>query len=388
MGKKGKQAAREAAVADDGPSTSGRRWTVSMAVPGSIIDNTQNIEFATFVAGQVARTAAIFNVDEVVVFDDTPDRDAASVSSGTAFLARVVQFMETPQYLRKALIPMHEHLRLAGLLPPLDAINHHLRTTEWREYREGVVLRSEAGKGSYVDIGLDRMAFAKEVVAPNTRVTLHVGQELTAQFMPDFGENMVLGAVRAAAGGGRWGGRWGAGAGAGAGRALGGRWGGHWEVAGRLLGRRWVQAGRWGGVDCSDAGLPGLPGRQALGRMLGCLAGSKQAGPALLLPAAPHPPPSRPQVVSPQEPREKLGLYWGYSVRIAKGVQGLMQGCPYKGGYDLKIGTSEHGETTPSEALEVGPAPQPCAGALPRRSAQRARPAAPVPAGRGQPCPN
>jgi methyltransferase len=46
-------------------STSGRPFTVSVAVPGSIIDNTQNLEFATFVAGQVARTAAIFNVDEV-----------------------------------------------------------------------------------------------------------------------------------------------------------------------------------------------------------------------------------------------------------------------------------------------------------------------------------
>ena len=38
---------------------------MSIAVPGSIIDNTQNLEFATFVAGQIARTAAIFNVDEV-----------------------------------------------------------------------------------------------------------------------------------------------------------------------------------------------------------------------------------------------------------------------------------------------------------------------------------
>jgi hypothetical protein len=42
------------AAVGDGPSTSGRCYTVSMAVPGSIIDNTQNIEFATFVAGQVS----------------------------------------------------------------------------------------------------------------------------------------------------------------------------------------------------------------------------------------------------------------------------------------------------------------------------------------------
>ena len=43
----------------------GRPWTVSIAVASSVIDNTQNAEFATYVAGQIARAAAIFNVDEV-----------------------------------------------------------------------------------------------------------------------------------------------------------------------------------------------------------------------------------------------------------------------------------------------------------------------------------
>lgn len=63
---------------------------------------------------QVARTAAIFNVDELVIIDDTPQRKDGTVSAGAAFLARVAQYLETPQYLRKALIPMHPDLRLAG----------------------------------------------------------------------------------------------------------------------------------------------------------------------------------------------------------------------------------------------------------------------------------
>lgn len=96
------------AIAGDTSIVSGRAYTVSMAVPGSIIDNTQSIEFATFVAGQIARTAAIFNVDEVVVIDDTPQRKDGTCSWGAAFLARIVQYLETPQYLRKALIPMHQ----------------------------------------------------------------------------------------------------------------------------------------------------------------------------------------------------------------------------------------------------------------------------------------
>lgn len=71
-----------------------------------------------------------------------------------------------------------------------------MRASEWKPYREGLVLRSQAGVGSYVDIGLDRMAFVPQHVAPNTRVTLELGEQPTAQFMPDFGEHMIVGKVR------------------------------------------------------------------------------------------------------------------------------------------------------------------------------------------------
>jgi predicted SPOUT superfamily RNA methylase MTH1 len=90
---------------------------------------------------------------------------------------------------------MHSDLRLAGLLPPLDA-PHHMRASEWKQYREGLVLKVQPGVGSYVDIGLDRMAFVPQAVAVNTRVTLAVGESPQVQFMQDFGENMILGQVR------------------------------------------------------------------------------------------------------------------------------------------------------------------------------------------------
>ena len=82
-------------------ATAGRAYTVSIAVPGSVIDNTQTMELATAVAGQIARTAAIFKIDEVVVIDDAANREPGTVGAGAAFLARVLQFMETPQYLRR-----------------------------------------------------------------------------------------------------------------------------------------------------------------------------------------------------------------------------------------------------------------------------------------------
>lgn len=49
--------------------------TVSIAVPGSILENAQSAELRTYLAGQIARAACIFQVDEVVVFDDLGVRD-------------------------------------------------------------------------------------------------------------------------------------------------------------------------------------------------------------------------------------------------------------------------------------------------------------------------
>lgn len=89
----------DAAVQPGAPR--GRPYTVSIAIPGSVIDNTQTTELATAVAGQIARTAAIFKIDEVIVIDDAANKQEGTVGAGAAFLARVLQFMETPQYLRR-----------------------------------------------------------------------------------------------------------------------------------------------------------------------------------------------------------------------------------------------------------------------------------------------
>ena len=118
----------------------GRRYTVSVALPGSILDNAQSPELRAYLAGQIARALAVFNVDEVVVFDDegktTGQEDTEGDFSGIGKrgkgclqLARVLQFLECPQYLRKDFFPIHKDLKYAGVLNPTD-MPHHLRATE------------------------------------------------------------------------------------------------------------------------------------------------------------------------------------------------------------------------------------------------------------------
>lgn len=49
-------------------------------------------------------------------------------------------------------------------------------------------------------------------------------------------------------------------------------------------------------------------------------------------------------IVSPSLPRAETGVYWGYTVRLAKNISELFTKSPYEDGYDLTIGTSDKGE--------------------------------------------
>ncbi|KAL4205138.1 hypothetical protein AMTRI_Chr01g135780 [Amborella trichopoda] len=229
--------------------------TLTIALPGSIIRNAQSLELATLLAGQIARAAAIFRIDEVVVFDDkeTLSKDSGSTlpngddeySSGAPFLIKILQYLETPQYLRRILFPKHGSLKYVGLLPPLDA-SHHVRKHEWSEFREGITMKAKSSisAGTLVDVGLSKEVMVEQVLEPGLRVTVSMGNDRRLE------------------------------------------------------------------SDC-------------------------------LL-----------NVVSSSKPRE-LGHYWGYRVRYACNISSAFNECPYEGGYDHRIGTSEHGTIIDSSDLTI-----------------------------------
>jgi predicted SPOUT superfamily RNA methylase MTH1 len=71
-----------------------------------------------------------------------------------AFMARLLQYCECPQYLRRHFFPMHPDLQFAGLLPPMDA-PHHVRADDRVPFREGVVLDTIGPNGnSLVNCGI------------------------------------------------------------------------------------------------------------------------------------------------------------------------------------------------------------------------------------------
>ncbi|XP_059615392.1 putative methyltransferase C9orf114 homolog [Phlebotomus argentipes] len=158
--------------------------TISIAVPGSILENAHSLELKTYLAGQIARAACIYNVDEIVIYDDSASTASSDGEDQTARkgccsqMARILQYLECPQYLRKFFFPLHRDLKFCGLLNPLDA-PHHLRQNNDFMFREGVVTEkpTKTGKGSNVNIGLRKDAYVEETLTPGIRVTVKLSDQ-------------------------------------------------------------------------------------------------------------------------------------------------------------------------------------------------------------------
>jgi len=152
-----------------------RTQEVSIAIPASFVSDTPHLREKTFRIGQIGRAAAIFRIDEVIVYQDMPN---VNQSRDTDLLASVLSYMETPQYLRKRLFKIRPELRFAGVLPPLRTPHHPLISRLARlnvgEYREGVVV-SVTKEGTLIDVGVEQPALITRKKLPkNMRVTVKI----------------------------------------------------------------------------------------------------------------------------------------------------------------------------------------------------------------------
>lgn len=152
-----------------------RRQDLSIAIPASFVSDVPHLREKTFRTGLVGRAAAIFRLDEIVVFPDFPQTDQRREMD---LIATILSYMETPQYLRKRLFRIQPELTYAGVLPPLRTPHHPLadRTKDLKvdEHREGVVL-SYSREGTLVDIGVEQPALIKgKRLQTNTRITLKI----------------------------------------------------------------------------------------------------------------------------------------------------------------------------------------------------------------------
>ena len=144
-----------------------RGYELSIAVPASLVSDVPHLREKSLKIGLIGRAAAIFRVDNILIF---PDLTGVDQSRDAGLISVILSYMETPQYLRKRLFKIRPELRYAGILPPLRTPHHPLadkiRDLRVGEYREGVVV-SSVRDGSLVDIGVER-----PVLVPDRRLQI------------------------------------------------------------------------------------------------------------------------------------------------------------------------------------------------------------------------
>lgn len=147
--------------------------TISILLPASLVADSSDMQSKTQKIGQVGRALALFKIQKVCVYNDDEPK-VHNQKHETELMTTLLQYMETPQYLRKFLFTHSSLLHYAGILPPLRTPHHPLEDKKATvgSFREGVVV--ESGDKSVIEIGLRKKALVDKKLEVGTRVTLEL----------------------------------------------------------------------------------------------------------------------------------------------------------------------------------------------------------------------
>lgn len=146
-----------------------------ICIPDSILLKVQTQELQNCLIGQLARIFCLYKINEIIIIHDHSYTKKVMGVEPALLIQKVLQYLETPQYLRKRLFPISGELKFAGLIAPLEC-HHHLKRDELLQYREGVVLKrpTKEKSGSWVDVGLLKDCKIDRKIQPDVRVTVAV----------------------------------------------------------------------------------------------------------------------------------------------------------------------------------------------------------------------
>ncbi|MCX8169500.1 MAG: RNA methyltransferase, partial [Candidatus Methanomethyliaceae archaeon] len=89
-----------------------RSYDLTICIPSSVFSVVDTLIEKTIIAGLIARILSIYRVERVVVY-----LDSYSNRKDANLMKELLEYAETPQYLRRYLFPLSQNLKYAGLIP-------------------------------------------------------------------------------------------------------------------------------------------------------------------------------------------------------------------------------------------------------------------------------
>jgi len=110
---------------------------LTLLVPSSVVREAEDKREATRKLGYVARAAAVFRADRLLVF---PDREGER-RWGEEFVRVVLQYAATPPYLKDEVWGRRDELQFAGILPPLRVSSQTVTDPDGSVTHQGIVTK-------------------------------------------------------------------------------------------------------------------------------------------------------------------------------------------------------------------------------------------------------
>ncbi|MFW9966036.1 MAG: putative RNA uridine N3 methyltransferase [Candidatus Thorarchaeota archaeon] len=135
---------------------------LQVAIPDTALVDCSDLRQKTTKVGAIARALAIFRVERVIIYETGMLRSRGKRDSD--LIVRLLEYMDTPQYLRRRVFPMTPSLKFVGILPPLRTRSHPLES-DTADLKVGAVRWGVQVRLGKVDIGLEQLVDYPESVS-------------------------------------------------------------------------------------------------------------------------------------------------------------------------------------------------------------------------------
>ncbi|HEX5186582.1 MAG TPA: putative RNA uridine N3 methyltransferase [Nitrososphaeraceae archaeon] len=99
-----------------------KKLQLFVAIPDSSLSDEKNLREKTIKIGRFARSFSIFGINKIILYKDRTF--TKNTKSDQKLMKLILDFLNTPQYLRKLIFPINPALTNIGLLPPIRAPQH------------------------------------------------------------------------------------------------------------------------------------------------------------------------------------------------------------------------------------------------------------------------
>ncbi|KAF2077616.1 hypothetical protein CYY_001079 [Polysphondylium violaceum] len=160
-----------------------KQSTISLAIPGNILDDITSAEMKTYLIEMISRTIVMHQIDEVIVYKDS--NNDKNDQDNINYLMKILEYIETPDYLRENLFyvldPDYEYV---DKLKKMSSCRQQELDDQHR-YREGFVINKPHQGKSVVNVGLGKQVLLDKKIKGSVRVTVELSVSFEQQLQDD-----------------------------------------------------------------------------------------------------------------------------------------------------------------------------------------------------------